>query len=122
MKIIANGTRANTVTLKSSNNPWISGSPVTFTATIRDKGPQPAINPGGTVEFFDLTTNTLLGYGTLSVVSPGVTRTTLTTTLTSVETHQIQARYSGNATFARTKAVLNQDIIAPPSRTTSTVL
>ena len=122
VKIIANGTRANTVTLKSSNNPWISGSPVTFTATIRDKGPQPAINPGGTVEFFDLTTNTLLGYGTLSVVSPGVTRTTLTTTLTSVETHQIQARYSGNATFARTKAVLNQDIIAPPSRTTSTVL
>jgi hypothetical protein len=121
--VIANGSRTSRIVLKSSANPWLAGSPVTFTATVRDTGPLPQRNPGGTVEFFDLSTGTLLGYGTLAVVSPGVMRTTLTTTdLTTVGTHQIQARYSGNALFARSKTILDQQIVAVPSRTTSTTI
>ena len=122
IQIIANGTRLSTVKLKSSANPWIVGSPVTFTATVRDIGGTPLLNPGGTVEFFDVTTNTLLGYGTLSVVTQGVTRTTFTTSFAQVGTHDIRVRYSGNAIFAVAKTDLNQEIVAEPSRTTSTVI
>ena len=120
--IIANGTRTSTVVPRSSNNPWIAGSPITFRATVRDTGPLPRRNPGGTVEFFDMTTNTLLGYGTLSAVAPGVMRTTLTTALTTVGTHQIRMRYSGNAAFAVSRSFLDQVIVAEPTRTSSTTI
>ena len=122
VNIIANGTRTSTVVTKSFSNPWITDSPITLQATVQDTGPAPKVNPGGTIEFFDMTTGTLLGYAKLVVVGTGITRAKLTTTFSSVGTHEIRMRYSGNATFAISRSFMDQVIVAEPSRTSSTTI
>ncbi len=123
VNLVANGTRASTVILKTSGSPSIIGNDVTFTATVRDAGAAPTSNPIGTVLFFDTTTNTILGYATLSQVSAGVMRTTFTTNALGLGTHNIQARYSGSGLFAVNNTTsLNQVVKPIPTRTSSTGL
>jgi hypothetical protein len=55
-------------------------------------------------------------------VGTGITRATLTTTFSTVGTHEIRMRYSGNGTFAITRAFLDQVIVAEPTRTSSTTI
>ena len=126
VKVLANGTRTSSVALKSSAAPSNVGVPITFTATVRDTGGSPTANPGGTVMFV----NTLvlgsdgkpvvLGYGKLTPVSPGVMRATFTTSFAAAGEYKVQARYSGNALFAKSKSSVVDEIIKiAPTRTSS---
>jgi hypothetical protein len=129
VNIVANGTRASTVILRSSANPSIVGAAVTFTATVRDEGDGATLNPRGTVMFKDVTTGQILGYGMLVVVAPGVSRATLTTSSLSLDafgnamTHDIRARFSGNTAFATSASRLVEQLVKPvPTRTSATTL
>jgi autotransporter-associated beta strand protein len=125
VRIFANGPRTTAAVLRSSSNPSIVGSPVTFTATIRDTGPLPRVAPGGSVMFFNVTTGEVLGYGKLAVVATGITRASFTTSALPINAqgHEIQARYSGNATFARVNSAILEQVVKPlPTRTSSTTL
>ena len=121
--IVANGVRTSTVALKSSPNPSNVGTSVTFTATVRDTGAAPAVNPGGTVFFKDKTTGQILGYGKLALVSTGVMRATLTTDSLALGAHDIRARYSGNGLFAVSNSALVTEVVkVAPTRASSTSL
>jgi YVTN family beta-propeller protein/probable HAF family extracellular repeat protein len=89
-----------TTTLISSQNPSNVGQPVTFTATVK---PQFSGTVKGTVTFYDGTT--LLKTVALS----GGVSTFTTATLTS-GTHNITAKYNGNAKFLVSSASLTQTI------------
>ncbi len=97
---------AATVTVASSRNPVISGSSVTFTATV------PA-GATGSAQFLDGTT--VLGTGTVSNGTASFSTTTL-----SVGTHSITAVYSGDAAYnGATSSALSQVVqtvqtIGPP--------
>jgi autotransporter-associated beta strand protein len=120
-KVSGVGTRASTVTVKSSQNPSVQSQPVTFTAVVRDAGATPALNPTGTVNFFSGTT--LLGLGTLSVVSAGVTVATFTTSALGAGSNTIVAVYNGNPTFAlHASAAITQTVNPAAVRTSSTSL
>ena len=104
---------ATTTTLSSSQNPALSGTPVTFTATVSGSGGIPA----GSVAFFDGSTN--LGAGTLN----GSDIATFSTTTLSAGSspHLITAAYSGNSAFAgSTSSVLSQIITNAASTNTTT--
>ena len=132
VKILANGTRATTVTLKSSASPSTVGVPVTFTATVRDIGGSPVANPGGTVMFVDRSVldpvtqkPVVLGYGQLILISPGVMRATFTTSdlAQSQDFHEIRAKYSGNGLFARSHSTDLDQLVKPvPTRGSTTTL
>ena len=122
VKVIANGTRGSSVVLRTSANPSIEGSPVTFTATVRDSG-SPKVAPGGWVMFLNQTSGEILGYARLVVVATGITRASLTTSNLPLGDNQIIARYSGNATFARVNSPsIVQEVKESPTRTSSIVL
>jgi hypothetical protein len=105
---------ATTTILVSSAGSASSGAPVTFTATITSST---SGTPTGTVTFLDGTTT--LGTGTLSSAAIA----TFTTSILTVGTHSITAKYSGNATFAAsTSAALTETITAVAPAATTTVL
>jgi hypothetical protein len=80
-------------TLSSSAGVSVYGQAVTFTATVRGNPPA-SDTPTGTVDFFDVTTNTDLGTVPLS----GGTAS-LNTSALAVGGHTIQAVYSGDSSF-----------------------
>ncbi len=92
---------ASSTSVASSNNPSISGTAVTFTATVTSSATG---TPTGTVTFQDGAS--ALGTGTLS----GGTATFTTSGLTA-GTHSITAIYGGDANFAgSTSPVLTQTV------------
>ncbi len=114
--VIANGTRSSTVVLRSSLNPSNVGTPVTFTATVRDV--DGSRTPTGTVAFY--ANGTVVGYGVLGRVRDGLSRATFTTDTLPVGLHTIVARYSGSSVYARSvSSPLTQDVRPPASRTSS---
>src|SRR5262249_34347631 len=64
---------------------------VTFTATVQPRGTG---TPSGTVDFFDVSSNTDLGSVALSARTASVTTSALT-----AGSNIVQARYGGDATF-----------------------
>jgi hypothetical protein len=89
---------ADVSAVKSSLNPSITGSAVTFTVTV---SASPG-SPSGTVTFMDETAQ--LGSGTLIGASASYTTSAL-----SAGSHSITAVYSGDVTFgSATSAVLTQ--------------
>jgi large repetitive protein len=83
-----------TVTLSSSASSIVSGTSVTFTATIVGSG----VEPTGTVTFFDSTKQ--LGTGTLN--GSGVA--TFTTSTLAVGKQSITASYGGNTNYLTAKS------------------
>src|SRR5437773_3284451 len=99
---------ASSTSVASSNNPSISGTAVTFTATVTSSATG---TPTGTVTFQDGAS--ALGTGTLS----GGTGTFTTSGLTA-GTHSITAIYGGDANFAgSTSPVLTQTVNKAASST-----
>lgn len=91
--------------LSSSPDPSISGSSVTFTATVSYFARNGT--PTGKVTFRDLTTNTTLGSATLS----GGSATLATSALLAVGNHSIVAIYGGDAnSTTSTSAKLVQQV------------
>lgn len=84
---------ATSVTLTSSANPSVAGSPVTFTATIRSTR-NPALPLTGTVTFRDVTNNTILTPNGVSLVNDIAT---FTTSALPFGTRQISATYNGDS-------------------------
>ena len=94
--------QSTTVTVTSTNNPFCSGSNLSFTATVN---PSAAT---GTVQFFDGAIS--LGTATLS---GGVA--TFSTSSLSAGSHPITAIYLGGGTYTgSTSAILNQTINTYP--------
>jgi hypothetical protein len=93
--------QATLITLKSSTNPSVSGSPVTFTATVTA-----AISgiPTGTVKLMDGTK--LLGTGTYNYPEA-----TYTTSALSVGTHSITAVYSGDANYGTSSSAALAQVV-----------
>jgi hypothetical protein len=85
------------------------GDAVTFTATVRANTPGSA-PPGGSVDFFDVTTNTDLGSAPLS----GGTAA-LTTSALAVGVHVIWARYGGDDNFLLSQDSTPVTVIPPAS-------
>ena len=97
------------VTLKSSPNPSMFKSAVTYTSTVTSAGTGAPGLPTGSVKFYDGTT--LLGSGTLSAGGTA----TLTTTATAAGSRNITAQYSGDVNFVPTVSpTLVQVVNAPP--------
>ena len=108
VKVVANGTRASSVTLVSSTNPSYVGESVTLTATIKDAGSGASQSPSGTVTFMDTTTSTPIGYAVITT-SGNIGTAYLTTTTIPQGTNSITAIYSGNTSFAvKTSAAIKQ--------------
>src|SRR5262249_47962291 len=85
------------------------GQTVTFTATVTNTSGSGGAPPGS-VEFYDLTTNSDLGPGTaLSGTGNTVTSTLQIATLTA-GTHQIEAVYTSADAFQGNSGTLNQTI------------
>ena len=107
--------QASTTTLVSNNNPSVPGQSVMFTAKVTSvQG-----TPTGTVNFFDGTSTTPIGSGTLD--STGVA--TFSTSTLTVGTHPITAVYSGDKAFATSTSLgsLSQvvtPVVTPTSTTT----
>jgi hypothetical protein len=105
---------ASATTLTSSQNPSVSGQPVTFTATVALSGAGSG-TPGGTVQFKDGST-TITGCSA-SALSAGVA--TCTTSALAVATHSVTAVYSGDNQFGQsTSAALSQVVNKAASSTT----
>jgi hypothetical protein len=94
------------------------GDTVTFTATVTNTSGSGGA-PTGSVEFFDLTTNTTLGPGTaLSGTGNTVTSTFQISTLTA-GTHQIEAVYTPTGAFQGNSDTLSQPINKRPITVTA---
>ncbi len=104
-------TQSPTTTVTSSVNPQITGSNVTFTATVVAM-PLGATGPTGTVSFFDGTT--LLGTGTLNHVSASYIAM-LTTASLSIGAHIIKATYPGNTAYVGSSGTFTQTIVRRPN-------
>jgi hypothetical protein len=105
---------STTMTLSSSAGSSPPNQPVTFTATIMAMG---SGTPTGSVTFLDGTT--VLGTGTLSVVN-GQAQAAFTTSSLGLGNHDVIAVYSGDNTFAESKASLNQTISLRATQTSLT--
>ena len=102
---------STTTTVTSSVNPQTTGNNVTFTATVVPI-PLGVTGPTGTVSFFDGTT--LLGTGTLNLVS-GSYIATYTTSSLALGTHTIKASYPGGSAYAGSSGTLTQTIVRRPN-------
>jgi hypothetical protein len=98
-KIVFNTSTMTTVT--SSANSSVYGQSVTFTATVGAASGTPT----GSVDFFDVTTNTDLGSVALS---GGIA--SLTTSSLAIGNHVIQVGYSGDAIFTPSTGSLAQPV------------
>lgn len=94
------GTAVAKVAFRVTPNPATHTSPVALFSAVR---PYPAsttaAHPSGTVCFFDGAASTPITCGALTVSSKGVSSARVKVTLTAGG-HSIQARYSGDATYA----------------------
>ncbi len=100
---------ATTTTVTGPGTTPVYGQTVTFTATVTDLNPAGG-TPTGSVEFYDLTTETDLGPGTvLSGIGNAVTCTLSTATL-SATTHEIEAVYRPSGAFQATDGIAYQRI------------
>jgi YVTN family beta-propeller protein len=102
---------STTTTVTSSKSPQVTGTSVTFTATVVPIPVGPT-SPTGTVFFFDGTT--LLGNPPLTLAS-GRYIATLSTTTLSVGTHLIKATYRGNIVYEGSSGNLSQTITRRPT-------
>jgi hypothetical protein len=109
---------ATTTTVTSSSYSTTAGTAFTLTGTVTVTSTgDTATAATGTVEFYDVTTSTNLGTGP---VSSGTA--TLTTNLSAAETHDIEAIYSGDSTYATsTSGVIAILITASSSASTTAV-
>ena len=91
--------------LASSQNPANSGDPVTFTATVSNlvQGPPP---DGEMVTFKE-------GWRVLAQVPLTAGVASFTTSTLKPGTHQIQAFYSGDTTYGRSKSAILQQVVQP---------
>jgi hypothetical protein len=101
---------STTTSLASSNYSTTSGTALTLTATV---SPSAAT---GTVAFYDTTTSTELGTGSLSSGTA-----TLTTSLSAVETHAVDAVYSGDSTYATSTSSAISIVIGSSSSSSATI-
>jgi hypothetical protein len=120
--VVAIGSRSSKVAVVSSKNPSFAGSPVTFTATVRDSGAGSLHTPTGTISFFDGAT--LLGYGTLVATSTvGIAKAQFTTSSLPLGSNTITAAYNGNSLFAHsTSLAITQTVNVVPTRTSAVTL
>jgi hypothetical protein len=98
---------ATTTTLSASGDPWITGQPVTLTATVTEATPGFA-SPTGSVLFLDGTAT--IGAGTLS---GGVA--TLTTAALGPGSHTISAVYPGDNNLTGSTATALTEVINNPA-------
>lgn len=110
--------QSTTTTVTSSLNPSTHGTAVTFTAVVVGSG---TVVPGGTVTFFDGTTQ--LGTGTLTAAGTATAAATFTTSTLTAGAHTITASYGGDANdFASTSAGLTQTVNITATGTTLTAI
>jgi virginiamycin B lyase len=108
---LGSGLAATTTTLSSSANPSALGQPVTFTAVVTATGG--GGTPTGTVEFYGGPNPVLDPINIpLVPVGPGQAKATLVATVLFAGTHTIEARYSGDATFAPGETTVLTQIVA----------
>jgi subtilase family serine protease len=100
------GTAISTTNLSASATSVTSGTSVTFTATVANGGTAAGATPTGTVQF--LVDNVPSGSGVM--LSSGTATFTLATTSLSSGNHIISAAYSGDSTYAGSKASVNVDV------------
>ncbi|MGO8758147.1 MAG: Ig-like domain repeat protein [Terracidiphilus sp.] len=100
---------STTTTLTSTSYSLTAGISFTLTATV---SPSAAT---GSVEFYDTTTSTVL-----QTVSLSSGTATLTTSLSAVETHVIDAIYEGSSTYATSTSSTISIVVGSSSSTTST--
>ena len=87
---------ATTSTLTSTSYSMTAGNSFTLTGTVKiSSSGDTATAATGTIEFYDKTTSTDLGTVSISSGSASVT-----TSFSAVETHVIEAIYSGDSTYA----------------------
>ena len=96
---------APTLTVATSGSPSISGTSVTFTATISS-------GPTGTITFYD--SGTAIGTGTISG-----TTATFTTSSLAVGSHSITAGWTGNADYSAVTSSAISQVVNPISQTIS---
>ncbi len=101
------GQSPTTLTLTSSSNPSVLGSPITLTASISP------VSATGTVSFEDGTT--VIGSGTLSKGT-----VTLNTGSLSATTHSLVALYGGDANDVATQSAVLSQIVNYPLLTITT--
>jgi subtilase family serine protease len=92
--------------LGSSATTTAYGQAVTLAASIRANSTPGSGTPTGSVDFFDVSTNTKLGSVSLSGGSAS-----LTTTALGVGQHQIRASYSGDSNFTVSLDALTQTVL-----------
>jgi len=120
VEVVANGTRASSVVVRSSPNPSNVGVPVVLAAVVRD-GVDGTVTPSGTVAFY--ANGSLLGYGVVRRVRTGVGRAELVVDSLAVGVHDIVARYSGSRVYARAvSGVVQQEVRPPATRASGVVL
>ena len=98
--------------LVTDQNPSTSGQSVTFTATVTSG--QASATPGGSVEFFDGTTS--LGTGTMVAGVASISPSGL-----GIGSHDITARYGGDAIFATSTSSTVTQVVNPNTTTTDLV-
>ncbi len=103
-------TTITTTTLTSTSYSTTAGTSFTLTGTVSTTAAT------GTIEFYDTTTSTDLGS---SSVTDGVT--TLATSLSAVETHAIEAIYSGDTTYATSTSSTINIVISSSSSSSTTI-
>jgi hypothetical protein len=104
---------ATTTAITTTGSPVVTGTKVTFTATVKT----PSGTPSGTVVFKDGTT--VLGQQTVN--ASGVA--TFSTTTLAVGSHPISATFQPSTTFNSSTATLTQVItpLPPPASTTTAI-
>jgi hypothetical protein len=119
LSIGTNGTQISTTTLTTSGS-LSSGATVTLTATVANGGARSGLPvPTGTVQF--LVDNVVSGSAV--TLTGGVATYSLSTTALVTGDHTVTAAYSGDTTYAGSKAVLKtpDDFTLVPTSTTVTV-
>jgi hypothetical protein len=108
---------STTTSLTSSSYSTTAGTQFTLTATVS------AVSTGdtdtaatGTVEFYDTTTSTELGTGSLSSGTA-----TMTAILSIAETHEIEAIYEGDSSYATSTSSTISVVVSASSDSTSTI-
>ena len=95
--------------LSSSSTTTVYGQAVTLTALVRANTTPGSGTPTGSVDFFDVSTNTDLGSVSLSGGSAS-----LTTTALGAGNHLIRALYSGDSNFTLSLDALTQTVTPAP--------
>jgi Bacterial Ig-like domain (group 3) len=113
---IVNATGATTTGLTSGNNPSISGSTVTFTATVAGTTPTGAVNftDGGT---------SVAGCAAVALTGAGNIRTAACSTATlTAGTHNIVAAYSGDGSNAASSSPSLSQVVNTKAATTTALI